>query len=266
MDVQLIVLCVLTFIIYLIGALAYAARIAGVRSRKIAVSFALFNVLVLVSRAANSFQAPFLSKRIELNLINKAEALFWDFQILMFTATLATIVGTLMVPTTQRLFTRAIQHFHANRSVPKLIMHAFAKGGVGYLKTAVTAPSVEYVKGLREKSIVSMRMIALNVIAQCFLALGVFASLYAGFIAPEFRVTALSLSAVINGVATILLFVMIDPQLSVMTDDVIEGKVTEGQFRRAVVWLAGSRVVGTALAQVLLVPGAMLIAEIARLI
>ena len=68
MDVQLLVLCGLTFVIYLIGALAYAARIAGVRTRKIAVSFALFNVLVLVSRAANSFQGPFLSKRIELNL------------------------------------------------------------------------------------------------------------------------------------------------------------------------------------------------------
>ena len=266
MDVQLIVLCVLTFVIYLIGALAYAARIAGVRTRRIAVSFALFNVLVLVSRAANSFQAPFLSKRIEMNLINKAEALFWDFQILMFTATLATLVGTLMVPTVQRLFTRAIHHFHANRSIPKLMMHAFAKGGLGYLKTAVTAPSVEHVKGLREKSIVSMRMIVLNVMAQCFLALGVFASLYAGFIAPEFRVTALSLSAVINGVATILLFVLIDPQLSVMTDDVVEGRVTEGQFRRAVVWMAGSRVLGTALAQALLVPAAILIAEIARVI
>ena len=75
-DTQLIVLCVLTFIIYLIGALAYAARIAGVRTRKIAVSFALFNVLVLVSRAANSFQGPFLSKRIELNLLNNGDALF----------------------------------------------------------------------------------------------------------------------------------------------------------------------------------------------
>jgi len=266
MDIQLIVLCVLTFVIYLIGALAYAARIAGVRTRKIAVSFALFNVLVLVSRAANSFQAPFLSKRIEVNLINKAEALFWDFQILMFTATMATVAGTLMVPTVQRLFTRAIQHFHANRSIPKLMLHVFAKGGIGYLKTAVTAPSVEHMKGLREKSIVSIRMVILNVVAQCFLALGVFASLYAGFIAPEYRVTALSLSAVINGVATILLFVLIDPQLSVMTDDVIDGRITEGQFRRAVVWLSGSRVVGTALAQVLLVPGAILIAEIARMI
>ena len=264
MDTQLIVLCGLTFVIYLIGALAYAARIAGVRTRKIAVSFALFNVLVLVSRAANSFQGPFLSKRIELNLLNNGEALFWDFQVLMFSATLAAIVGTLLVPTVQRLFTRAIMHFHANRSIPKLMMHVFARGGLNYIKTSVTIPSTEHVKGFKEKSVVSWNVIILNIAAQAFLTVGVFASLYAGFIAPEFRVTALSLSAVINGVATILLFVLIDPQLSIMTDDVVEGRISEAQFRRAVVWLAGSRIVGTALAQLLLVPAAMLIAEIAR--
>ena len=266
MDVQLLVLCGLTFVIYLIGALAYAARIAGVRTRKIAVSFALFNVLVLVSRAANSFQGPFLSKRIELNLLHDGGALFWDFQILMFSATLAAIVGTMLVPTVQRLFTKAIQHFHQNRSIPKLIMHVFARGGLNYIKTSVTVPSVEHVKGFKEKSVVSLNVIILNVAAQAFLTVGVFASLYAGFIAPEFRVTALSLSAVINGVATILLFVLIDPQLSVMTDYVVEGRISEAQFRRAVVWLAGSRIVGTALAQLLLVPAAMLIAEIARFI
>jgi hypothetical protein len=51
-----------------------------------------------------------------------------------------------------------------------------------------------------------------------------------------------------------------------MTDDVIEGKVTEGQFRKAIVWLVGSRFAGTVLAQVLLVPAAFLIASVARVI
>src|SRR6185295_13314472 len=207
MDAQLLVLCALTFVIYLIGALAYAARIAGVRTRKIAVSFALFNVLVLVSRAANSFQGPFLSKRIELTLLKGGGGLFWDFQVLMFSATLAAIVGTLMVPTVQRLFTRAIQHFHANRSIPKLIMHSFARGGLGYLKDSVTVPSIDHVKGFKAKSVVSLNVFVLN-----------------------------------------------DPQLSVMTDDVVEGRISEASFRRAVVWLAGSRILGTALAQALLVP------------
>jgi hypothetical protein len=58
MDRQLIIICLLTMAINLIGTLAYAARIAGVRTRRIAMSFALFNILVLVSRTSNSFLGP----------------------------------------------------------------------------------------------------------------------------------------------------------------------------------------------------------------
>jgi hypothetical protein len=41
-----------------------------------------------------------------------------------------------------------------------------------------------------------------------------------------------------------------DGQL-VMTDDVVEGRTTEAALRRAVVWLAGTRVAGTLVAQAL---------------
>jgi hypothetical protein len=59
MDKQLLFICSLTFVIHLIGTLAYSARIVGVRARHIAVSFALFSILTLVSRTSNSFLGPF---------------------------------------------------------------------------------------------------------------------------------------------------------------------------------------------------------------
>lgn len=46
-----------------------------------------------------------------------------------------------------------------------------------------------------------------------------------------------------------MLAVFIGPHMSGMTDDVIEGKVGEAQFRKAVIWLIGSRFVGTLLAR-----------------
>jgi len=52
--------------------------------------------------------------------------------------------------------------------------------------------------------------------------------------------------------------------MSAMTDDVAEGRVSESQFRKAVVWLTGSRLAGTLLAQLLLVPSALLIVWVAR--
>jgi hypothetical protein len=267
MDAQLFLLCVLTFVIHLVGALAYAVRIAGVRTRRIAMSFALFNVLVLLSRASNAFQGPFLSKRIENDLLNGAgQSLLGDFQWLMASASLAAIVGALAIPTAQRLFTRAVAHFQVHRSAPKLLMHAFAKGGLGYIRQAATLPAPSHIRNMKQKIDLPARVIVLNVLAQALLTVGVFASLYAGYLDPQYRVTAVSLSSVINGVATILLFVLIDPALSIMTDDVMDGRVSEPAFRRAVVWFAGSRVAGTVLAQLLLVPAATAVVTLARVI
>src|SRR6187549_3706918 len=99
MDSQLAILCGLTFVIHLIGTLAYAVRIAGVRTRRIAVSFALFNILVLVSRTSNSFQGPFLAKRIEENIgAGVVHGLLQDFRWLLASATVATLVGAILIP------------------------------------------------------------------------------------------------------------------------------------------------------------------------
>jgi hypothetical protein len=265
MDFQLAALCILTFVIHVIGTLAYAVRIAGVRTRRIAVSFALFNVLVLVSRTSNSFQGPFLAKRIEATLTTDAGAnhLLSDFRWLLLSATLATIAGTIAIPTFQRVFSRAVRHFQANRSIPKLLLRGFAKGGLSSIKEAVSLPSATHLKEIRLGKELPTSVIVLNICAQALMTVGVFAALYAGSLNPAFRVTASMLSSIINGIATIALFVFIDPHLSVLTDDVVEGRASEASFRRAVVWLAGARIAGTLVAQVIFVPAAVIIAVIA---
>jgi hypothetical protein len=106
--------------------------------------------------------------------------------------------------------------------------------------------------------------VALNVVAAALWTVGVFAALYAGYLNPQVRVTSSTLSSFVNGFATILMFVIIDPQLSVMTDDVVEGRLSEPGFRRAIVWLVGSRVAGTMVAQLLLLPAATLIVFVAE--
>jgi hypothetical protein len=265
MDVELAVICALTFGIQLIGALAYSARIAGVRTGKIAMSFALFNVLVLLSRLSNGFLGPFLANRIEDALAHgTGDHLLGDFRLVLASATVATIVGTIMVPTVQRWFSAAIGQFQAHRSIGRLLLHAFARGGIGYLKQTATPPKVAHLKDLTKPRGVSLRVIVFNVVAQALLVVGVVASLYAGYLYPDYRVTASQLSAVVNGFATLMLFILIDPQLSVMTDDVIAGQVSEPIFRRTIVWLSLSRVAGTVLAQALFLPAAWLVVAAAR--
>lgn len=265
MDRQLLFICGLTFVIHLIGTLAYSVRIAGVRTRRIAVSFALFNVLVLISRTSNSFQGPFLAKRIESSLSHPIGAsLLSDFRWLLLSATLATIVGAVLIPTFQRFFTRAVHHFQIHRSIPRLIYHIYSKGGLSQFRDYVRVPDPENITQLRVGQGISVRVVIMNVLAVALWTVATFSSLYAGYLNPEVRVTASQLAAIINGIATIILFVFLDPQMSIMTDDLMDGRVSESSFRQAIVWLVGSRFVGTVLAQALLLPAATLISFIAQ--
>lgn len=267
MDTQLLVICGLTFVIHVIATLAYAVRIAGVRTRRIAVSFSLFGIIALVSRTANSFQGPFIAKRVELDIAHHMEhGLLGDFRLFLLIATVASIVGAFLIPTFQRYFSRAVDHFQANRSIPRLLLHIFSRGGVSYIRLGARLPSRHNVTQLATGAGVSWKVMGLNVIAMAIWTVGVFASLYAGYLKPELRVTCANLSSVINGFATVVLAVVIDPQVSVMTDDVIEGRISENSFRRAITTLAGARVLGTLCAQAVLVPAALIIVRIAELI
>ena len=265
MDIQLLVICLLTAGINLIGTLAYGARIAGVRTRRIAMSFALFNILVLVSRMSNSFLGPFLAKRIEVRLAQASGgALLSDFRLVLLSASLAVFAGILLVPTAQRLFARAIGHFQEHRSTARLLLKSATPAGLRTIRESLALPTAGQLKALARERGVGWGVLVANGLAQALLTVGVLASLYAGYLNPDYRVTASQLSAVVNGLATILLFALIDPQLSVMTDDVIEGRVSEPLFRRTIIWISFSRLAGTLLAQALFVPSAMAIAWVAN--
>lgn len=265
MTIQIIIVLILTFIIHLISTLSYSVRIVGTRTRKIAVSFALFNIMVLISRTSNSFQAPLLAKWVENNINLNINPGTYEIRLILFVATLATIFGAFLIPTFQRILSRAVMNFSVHKSMPKLILHSFTKTGIKQLRKEISIPNRENLS-INSKAKFPLKIFIFNILAVAILSVGVLSSLYAGFITPELRTTASSLSAIVNGFATILMFVIIDPYLSILTDEVVEGKFAESEFRRTIRYMVFARVIGTILAQLLLVPFAHFIALVAEII
>lgn len=173
-------------------------------------------------------------------------------------------MGGLSIPSFQRYSTRAVQSFHRNRSTLRILRRSLSPRGVAEAMRAAAVPRYQNLLTLSRPLDVPVGIVAMNVAASALWTVGVLASIYAGVIEPDFRVTSSALSSVINGVATILMFLLIDPYLSGLTDDAVQGRVEEARFRRVVVWLVVGRLAGTVLAQVLLVPAAHLIAVVAR--
>jgi hypothetical protein len=266
MTRQIVLVLALTFLINLITTLSYSVRIVGIRTGRIAVSFALFNILVLVSRTANGFQAPLLASTIEKNINSGQGANLLDFRLIIISCTISTILGGLMIPTFQRILSIAVDKFSIYKSVPKVLLHGFTKTGIASIKENIVIPSSKNVSKWDFGNEFPWKVFIMNIVAVAIVTVGVLSSLYAGYFNPEFRTTASSLSAIINGFATILMFVFIDPFLSVMTDDVVLGKTKESLFRKYIVYMVFARVIGTIIAQIILIPAARLIAYVAGII
>ena len=215
----------------------------------------LFNILVLIARISHAFQAPLLAKKIEydiiFNRIHNAEA---EFRFLLLAASCGSIIGALFSPTFRNLFTKYVNQFDVERSVPKLLIHSFSKIGVQTFRGYIKSPSpknIEYFKNVKE---FPFKLALMNFMAVSILTVGVFASLYAVYINPDLRATSASLVPVVTGVATILLLIFIDPKLSALTDDMLAGKASSNYFYTCVMVMVVTHIGGTILAQVLLVP------------
>ena len=260
MTTQIIIVLILTFVINLITTLSYSVRIVGIRTGRVAISFALFNILVLVSRTANGFQAPLLAKTVENDIKADVHSNVGIFRLIIFSCSAATIIGAFLIPTFQRVLSKAVINFSTHKSMGKLLLHGFSKAGILYFKDNVTMPAKSNLAQIKLDNDFPWRIFVANILAVAILTTGVLSSVYASYINPDFRSTASNLSAFVNGFATILMFAFIDPQLSAMTDDVMLGKCSEGTFRRNIVYMTIARLIGTLFAQIIFLPASYLIA------
>lgn len=267
MSIQVVIVLILTFIIYIISTLAYSVRIVGIKTGRIAISFAVFNIFALISRTANTIQAPLLAKTVENTIkTGNPQGLLIVFRWILVATTFATIIGALLLPTFIKIFGKAVEGFSIYRSIPRLLLHGFSKAGIEQFKSSITKPKKQNLAQLKNMKKIPKKIILLNTIAFSISTVGVLASLYAGCLNPDLRTTCSSLSSVINGAATILMFVFVDPFISMLTDDVIKGECSELQFNRCIIFVVGGLIVGTILAQFILVPAAEIISFIAKLI
>ena len=258
---KLIYIAIFIFIIHSIETLAYAVRLSGARVKMIASALSLFNIMVMISRLANMMQQPFTGSLIDTAPDNNAqEFVAIQFRLLIGASTVGTFFGILLLPTFIALFSRAIIHLSEEKgSVPSLFKRIFS---LQYIKRGIThfnLPKFSYLRDTKIKDI-PIRLFLVNMIITAIYTIGVLSALFAALLVPERASTAIMASGLINGMATILLVIFVDPKVSVVADDVVNQRGSYQKLKNISLMMVTSRLLGTLLAQLFFIPGAKYIA------
>ena len=257
---------ILTALVHCLDTAAYASRIAGARTGRLALTGALFNIVSLASRAAYTLQAPLLGSGVDRLLQQQAlGGLLRDFQIIIAAASVGTLAGAVLIPSFTALFTRAAKSYEFHGSFPALLLHTISLRGFSRISENLRLPLPESIRQARQFAL-PRSFLLLNIFVTGVYTVGVASTVYASAIEPGLARTAITLSGVVNGIGTLLLVILIDPVSALITDQALRGDRPISAVSHVVIWQVVGRFVGTLLAQVLFLPAAWLVIAAARLL
>jgi hypothetical protein len=247
MSQALILICFFTFIIHLTESIAYSMRLAGLRTKQIAISMSFVTSTLLISRLSNMFQSPFLGGMVDSTVSLKSPAalsiLEGNFRIIIFTAFLGSLVGAFLTPTMVFLFQKAIKRFLKQGSVPLMALQMWHPKNVVKIVKAFRLPRLSSLKDISLKNIPKTFLI-FNIFVTSIYTIGVLCSLLAGAYIPELRATAIQLSGIVNGIATILFTLVVDPSGARITDQANHGVLPQSAVKSVIFYLLMGRMIG----------------------
>lgn len=266
----LILVCFFTLMIHMSETLALSMRLAGVRTCQVATSISFVNASFLISRMSNMLQAPLLGAMVDLAVNPKsgftAEMLGHNFRYIIFAAFLGNAAGAFLTPSFAIIFEKGIYVFEKVGSIPKLIWLSLKPSNLIKIVGCFKLPGRESIKGMDIRNIPKTFLI-LNVVMVSIYAVGVLSSLYAGAQIPNLRATATQLSGIVNGIATILLAIMVDPTGAHIVDQVVRGRRREEDARTMVFYMIMGRIFGTLIiSQIIFIPATSYIMAATRLV
>ena len=160
---------------------------------------------------------------------------------------------------------KGVDMMYEKGSIFQVILHSFKFSIFNLFLNSVTISKIENFYRLKRFKDLNVHIIFLNLLVYAFITVSVIACLYAGCLNTNYRTTALALSGVAVGIASLFMLVFIEPYNSTLTDKVIDGSVQDTYFRRHIVYIIFARIFGTVLAQLFLLPIAKIIAFLASI-
>ncbi len=247
-----IFLICITLTVYLIDTLGVSLRLIIYRNRQYTLTGSAFNFISVVAKFAQTFQAPLLGILIDVSIKSMKDPI-GDFRLIMLAATFGITAGILLLPTFLNIFTKFVEKSAEKGSVIKGVTESLKPERVKDTQKYLRKPSFKMATEL--KALAKHKWILLlNLGISAIFTLGVLSSYYAALSMPDSRLSIAGFSGSINSVASLTMLLLLEPKISMITDEAYKGKKEYSELKLIVLILIFSKLLGTLLAQALFIP------------
>lgn len=251
-----VLLCAITALIFLLDTLAYSLRLVVYRNQQYNLTASTYNMISLMAKTVIVFQMPLLGVLLDVR-IGSGQSPMPDFRLILAWAAVGVGFAILVLPWFIPVFTRVVNLIAATGSywgAAKSIL------GRGINATEVLSRRSALPDKKDWEALWSQRgVLLLHSMVTAVYAVGLLSAYYAAFLYPSHRLTLAGFSGVINGFATIVMTLILEPRIAMTTDRALKGEADYSHLKGMVMALTVSKLGGVLAAQALLVPGAYLI-------
>jgi hypothetical protein len=240
-----------------------AARLAGVRTKRVATGLTLFNLFGTTGRFLNLFYLPLIGSLADkAGRLNDPKMFETDMRWVMGAATIGIVLGGALIPWASRTLVRGIAAFERRGSLIHALAQLFRPSVLMSVLRDFELPRLSMLR--YNPANVPKGFLVWNIVVMAFWVAGPLAAYYAGVLEPDYRLTAASLSGLITGISTLTLTYIVDPTSALITDQTAHGIRPESDMKAMILYLVLSALIGTLVAQLLLVPAADIISVSAK--
>jgi len=262
-------LVALNALVTLLASTTVASRVSAAVTRNVATALAVYNFFFLVTRLAQQVYAPILGSVRDSAVRGQAspETLLPTFRWVIAGASLGILGGWLLMPTFVEVYNRAVAALDRRQgSTSSLLGSLLAPRRWWVLLGCLRWPS-NFGVTWADLRVLPKGFLVGNILVVAIHTIGVLAAIHAGaMLSSSLARTATLLSSVINGVATILVSVVVDPTMARITDQAALGERPLRHVHAMAVFLVAGMLLGTLLSQAFFLPAAEVIALGARLL
>lgn len=262
----------LSFVVFLAVVVAVlfstsvTSRISAAFTGRVATAIAIYNLFFLITRVAQQIYAPMIGALADIAVKNKSIfVLEGQLRWVIAGTTFGMLIGFLLMPTFIEIYKKAINGMSKYGSIPKLLIISILPKNWGQWLRCLRRPGMLGVKFSEIKQI-PRNFLVYNVIVIGIHTVGVLAATFAGAMRPDFARQAALLSSVVNGVATILMTIVVDPTASLITDQAVAKQRPRHHVEIMAVFLIIGMFLGTLFSQIIFMPSVYFIKWCSELI